>query len=95
MMQKKVHGMRHSDSPRTQYCTSFTMAKHKRTPYVRSLLTEVKTVTTHAAIYEPMQTTSSGSGKYFLGMTTREQRCVIVNILKTRTIAEDDFDSYV
>lgn len=95
MMRKKTYGMRHSDSHRTWDRVSYTVAKHRRTPCIGKLITKGRTMIMHAGICGPMHTTSCGSGRYFLAMTTGGERYIRVHILKTRDRTKGYVDSYV
>lgn len=90
-----MHRIRLLDSFKTQDCVCCAVAKYKRTLCVKKVITTGKTVTIHADIRGSMQTTSCGGGRYFLAMTTGEERYIRVHILKIGDSTEWYFDSYV
>lgn len=95
MMRSEQYGMQQSGVINKLNCRSCVMAKNKQSRCTGKLVTKSRTLTIHADICGPMQTTSSGGGKYFLAMTTVEEKYARVHILKTLKNIEERINSYM
>lgn len=73
-MIRKESGIKYSHSSRTHDCVICTVSNHRQTPYVGNSITKRKTVTVHADRSSPVEITLYGGGKYFLAITTGEER---------------------
>lgn len=95
MMNGRRYGMLPSDAAKTPDCLSCTQAKLTRSRCNGTLLIKNETITIQADICGTMKTTFCGGNKYFLAMTTGDQKYVGVRFLKTRSKIKGYFGHFI
>lgn len=91
----KRYGMHLDDPAKSQDRMVCTHAEPTRNRFDGNLMTKRKPVTIYAVICGPMRTSSCGGNRYFLVMTTGEQKYVRMHFRKSRSVLKSYFGNSI